>query len=188
MPDIFVIPSGPNPPMVQDFVIYERISRAVVKDILLDNPFQTAKLLLWDKPVLLLKHIVNSYIPGVYGTANLLLQDQATSLAPIDRRYSERLYVRMFSAPVVLLIVISGLAVYWYRSPDMAGELILLLVLFVFATLPLMATYPLIHLMGPLLVIIQTFLILIVIFLFARLVDAVVSVGRPFLYRRKQAR
>jgi hypothetical protein len=50
--------------MVRDFVAYEDLSLAVIRRLIAEQPLQTLRLFLFDKPLLFARHAVNALVPA----------------------------------------------------------------------------------------------------------------------------
>lgn len=138
--------------MVRDFSGYESFARQVVFRLALRHPWRTARLLLYDKPKLLLAQLANASIAGVFAPADLMLEDQAAALMNDTLRIEKGANLRLMSLFSVLAIVVFAASLVVSRETarlSIAASAALLVLL---STAPMIATYPLIHLMASTLV------------------------------------
>jgi hypothetical protein len=137
--------------MVRDFVAYERLSQAIVARLVRDNPYRAAKLFLVDKPVLMFRNTVNAVRPNIYSIDDLMLTDQASALVGSDDRLNKRIYLDLFS-PIGIAAVIGGFVVLLTASRDHLASSVRIALfgipMVIISTTPVLATYPLIHLMA----------------------------------------
>lgn len=157
--------------MVRDFAGYENFARQVVFRLATRHPWRTARLLLYDKPRLMLAQLVNASLPGVLAPADLMLEDQAAALMNDRLRIEKGVRLRLMSLFSFLAIIVFATSLVasreMVRLPIAASAAVMALL----STAPLIATYPLIHLMASTLAVVVLALMIAVSLLAARLAE-----------------
>jgi len=138
---------NPNGFPVKNFREYERLCRRTVFAIVAAHPWQTLKLFVWHKPVLLVRSLAYSAGRETHDLDYYYLRDQAISLPAYRERNDLGAFFDPFS-PIVLVLVLSGcLIVGVARLKDaFDANMCAAAGLFLCASLlPAFITYPLIH-------------------------------------------
>ncbi len=134
--------------MVRDFAGYERFARQVVFRLAQSHPWPTIKLFLYDKPKLLVRQLVNAIAVGAYSAADLMLEDQSGALLDGQSRRALRAYLQPVSIPSIIAVAMLAGCLVVSRQADRSAIAAMPAILLVLSTLPLIATYPLVHLMA----------------------------------------
>ena len=134
--------------MVRDFSGYEAFARQVVMRLADSHPWWTVRLLLYDKPMLMVRQLINAVTVGAYTPADLMLEDQSAALADDGRRVASGIYLRPISLLSMMAVAIFGVWLMISREASRWSMAAASAVLLVGSTSPLIATYPLIHLMA----------------------------------------
>jgi hypothetical protein len=137
--------------MVRDFAGYERFAREVVIRLALRHPWWTTRLFLYDKPKLMLRQILNAAAIGLYTPADLMLEDQAGALLGDQNRRATGARLKLFSLFSLLAVAVFGGSLVASGQSGQFAIAAAPAILIVTSTVPLIATYPLIHLMASLL-------------------------------------
>jgi len=172
--------------MVRDFGEYESVSMKVVFRLVVDNPMHTLILFAFEKPRLLLRQILNAFVPGLYSVPELMLQGLSETLASVDERIAKRIYPHLLS-PLALLAIAAGAAGLSATTRSKRMSLCFLVFgAFLASLVPLLLSYPLIHLMASSL----TLLILLMLIISALVVSEFVQflTDRTQVFQSKAAR
>jgi hypothetical protein len=130
--------------MVRDFAGYEDLARQAALRMMKAAPWETVRLFFFEKPRLFVRNAINAVLPGKFAVSDLKLQDQASALMSDKERIAKRAYIRLPWPIAVLVVMLSAVSFAFGRQWQWL--LIASAGMFAFSLLPVMATYPLIHL------------------------------------------
>jgi hypothetical protein len=170
--------------MVRDFGEYESVGRSVVFRLAVDNPIRTLTLFAFEKPRLLVRQILNAFIPGLYSTPDLMLQDQLGALASVQERTAKRLYPHLLSPLVLFTVVVAAFGFGSSTRPERMSIFWWMLGTFLLSLAPMMVTYPLIHLMASSLTLIVLLMLMMLAFLVSEFLGVIKDRARVFARKR----